>query len=144
MEGINLVQPDGWNDLSMIVYSSREKTGSGVAPNIVITQQDYADVPVAGAGSRIERFAEKLLADIRTKLPEAFVHVRRRQLVAGLPAANVIVSWLSGSQRLIQSVTCIERNASHVVIATSTAAAHEMEYFKQQFEEILRTLSITR
>jgi hypothetical protein len=143
MDGINLPQPEGWDDKSMIAFNARERPESGIVPNIVITQDSFGDVRGDTPVERIKAFANKQLVEIKEKLPEPVVHSQTLIQVAGRPAAEINVSWQHGTNRLAQLVTFVARSPSQVMICTATAAEAEFEQHRDSFRRTLQSVQIS-
>ena len=142
MDGVKLPQPEGWDDKSMIAYNARERPESGIIPNIVITQAAFGDAAGDTPVERIKAFANKQIAEMKDKLPEAAVQSQTLLQVAGRPAAEVNVTWQHGASRLAQLVTFVARNPSQVLICTGTAAENEFDQHRDAFRRAVQTVQI--
>jgi hypothetical protein len=140
MDGIVLAQPAGWVDRSMIAFNAGSTPASGLAPNVVVTQDRFGDVPEHGERDRIIRFAEKQIAEIKAKVPQVVLHERTKGYVAGRPAALLLLSWQGGGHRLTQRIAFIHRDTNRVAIFTATAAATDFSEYQARFEQALQSI----
>lgn len=139
MIGIKLVRPYGWADKSMIAYNAEKMPPGGVVPNFVVTQDVFgADLPPQD--DRIIKFAEKQITIIRSQLADVRIVEKRREAVAGKPAATLLIEWSATANLLSQLVTFIDRDAQRVVIATGTCARSDFDQYRSVFSDLLHAI----
>lgn len=135
---LTVARPPAWIDRSMIVVSAPKPPPSGMAPNVVVTQEAYDEEMMALAPpARFAEFVRRQTAQMEAKLPgmRSLAHEEGRR--GERATAQVLVAWDSPQARLSQWVRFIERPPERVVIATATCAEGEFDQFQA---ELARTL----
>lgn len=134
--------PEGWSDKSMLIYSLPEPAKSGVAPNIVVTEDSLAGCDGTDDAARLSSFAAKRFDEMKANLPDPAFHEHRLLTFNGKPAAQILVSWQNGRIRLTQLVVFIASGGEKVIVATSTAADSDFLEHRPVFEKALSSLKI--
>ena len=143
MDIVNLSQPTNWTDRSMIAYSKQDVPTSGVAPNIVVTKEDFVNISGSTDEERLKTFSAKQVSDMKAQLADPIIHLQQLTKILSKPATEVQLSWQSGHIRLTQLVFFIVYSSEQIVIFTATAAASEFAEFRDEFLQLAHRLEFS-
>ncbi|MDQ1077827.1 hypothetical protein QE401_000353 [Pseudoroseomonas cervicalis] len=142
IQGMQMDCPPGWQDRSMLILSAAQPGGSGVTPNMVVTQDRLPpDLPEAPE-ERMAALLDRQVAQMRGQLAN-FAEISRRILAGSRrPTAELRVDWSSPQALLTQWVTFVDAGEGRLLVATGTAGRADFAAAEPVFREMLRSFRL--
>jgi hypothetical protein len=125
--------PDEWEDRSVVAYSAPTSRANPNAPNVVVTRDKL------GNGEDAAKYANRQIGDLAKQLTGFRLLEQRDVVLGGVPAKELVFSWLGSRGRIVQRLAMVLQG-SRVVNVTTTVPTADAAKMAPVFDRIMGSL----